>query len=345
MTKINIAMWGKALRAIPKVSKSEWIHLDLISRWLIATRSAVFIMTAFSAAIGGLLAFYSPSFRIELFVASFFGLVFAHAANNLLNDLIDYNKGIDTNNYYRSLYGPQPLEHGLLTKKQMYYYIGITLCIALGFGAYLVFETGMVTLVLLAVGLFFVLFYTWPLKYIGLGEPSVIVIWGPLMVGGTYYVSTGGLWSWEVAIVGLVYALGPTTVLFGKHIDKLKEDRQKRVFTLPVILGEKLARYATIGMWIAQYLLVAWLVILGYLSPVMAIVLFAIPKLVWAIQIYARPRPEEEPPTLEKGVWPLYLSAHSFIYNRMFGGLFFFGLVIELILRMTGITFMDNLIQ
>ena len=36
--------------------------------------------------------------------------------------------------------------------------------------------------------------YTAPplrLKKHGLGEPTVLVVWGPLMVGGTYYAATG----------------------------------------------------------------------------------------------------------------------------------------------------------
>src|SRR2546430_10339218 len=32
-------------------------------------------------------------------------------------------------------------------------------------------------------GAVFVLFYTYPLKYIGLGEVAVILVWGPLMIG------------------------------------------------------------------------------------------------------------------------------------------------------------------
>ena len=44
---------------------------------------------------------------------------------------------------------------------------------------------------------------------------------GPLMVGGSYYVLAGA-WSWDVAWLSIVFALGPTTVLFGKHTDKLE---------------------------------------------------------------------------------------------------------------------------
>ena len=35
---MNVAMWGKALRVIPRISKDEWNHLDVISKWLIANR-------------------------------------------------------------------------------------------------------------------------------------------------------------------------------------------------------------------------------------------------------------------------------------------------------------------
>ena len=37
---MNFAMWNKALKVIPQVSREEWNHLDLISKWLISTRAA-----------------------------------------------------------------------------------------------------------------------------------------------------------------------------------------------------------------------------------------------------------------------------------------------------------------
>jgi 1,4-dihydroxy-2-naphthoate octaprenyltransferase len=108
------------------------------------------------------------------------------------------------------------------------------------------------TAALMLAGAFFVLFYTWPLKYLGLGEPAVLLVWGPLMVGGTCYVISG-VWNETIVWLSLLYALGPTTVLFGKHIDKLELDRAKGVRTLPVLLGEPLARRFVQGMLILQY--------------------------------------------------------------------------------------------
>jgi 1,4-dihydroxy-2-naphthoate octaprenyltransferase len=334
---VNVAMWGKALKIIPRISREEWDALDVVSRWLIITRAAVFVMTAMSCGVGGLLAWRDGLFSWPHFAACLVGLVFAHATNNLLNDLTDHRRGIDAGNYYRSQYGPQPLEHGLLTQRQLWAYIVVSGLVALACGGYLVATTGLVTLALLGAGAFFVLFYTWPLKYIGLGEPSVILVWGPLMVGGTYFVVTHGVWSWDVVWVSLAYAAGPTTVLFGKHTDKLEQDREKRVRTLPVLLGERVARYATIGLWVSQYVILGLLIAFGRLTPALALVVLATPKLLFAARIFARPRPTAPPPELPPNVWPLYLSAVAFYYNRIFGALFLAGLLGEIVLVKTGL--------
>lgn len=53
---MNVRMWAKAIQVIPRIDKTEWDGLDIISKWLISTRAAVLIMTFFSAAIAGLLA-------------------------------------------------------------------------------------------------------------------------------------------------------------------------------------------------------------------------------------------------------------------------------------------------
>ena len=62
------------------------------------------------------------------------GLIMAHATNNLLNDFTDYSRGVDQDNYYRSQYGPQPLVHGLMTKRELLTYAALTGAIALAAG-------------------------------------------------------------------------------------------------------------------------------------------------------------------------------------------------------------------
>lgn len=334
---INIAMWGRALKIIPKIDRQDWDRMDLIARWLIATRAAVFVMTAVSCGIGGLLAYRDGAFSWLYFGACFVGLVFAHATNNLINDYTDHIKGVDKDNYFRSQYGPQPLEHGLLSKGQLAVYIVVTGLIALAAGAVLVYETGTITLTLLGIGAFFVLFYTWPLKYIGLGEVAVILVWGPLMVGGTYYVVSSGQWNYGVIVMSLAYALGPTTVLFGKHTDKLEQDQAKKIRTLPVLLGESASRYSVIAMWIMQYFLIAGLVIHGSFGWSMLLVFLAIPSFRIAAKTYLKPRPAEKPDDFPEEGWPLYLVAYAFLYNRRFGFLFLGGLIFDVFFKKFGV--------
>jgi len=332
---MNVSMWAKAVNVIPRVSKEEWDGLDVISRWLIATRSAVLVMTFISAAIAGLLAARAGHFNPLLWMMVTVGLLFAHATNNLVNDFTDHLKGVDKDNYFRAQYGPQPLEHGLMTRGQVFLYIAVTGLIALAAGAILVAVRGEATLALLGIGAFFVLFYTWPLKYIGMGEVAVILVWGPLMVGGGYYVITGAV-SLPVILASLPVALAATTVLFGKHIDKLDADAGKGIRTMPVLLGEANARRATIVMLTLQYVLVAALVLSGYLSWLMLVVAAALPWYVRALRVYRQPRPAAPPAAYPPNIWPLWFAALAFQHTRRFGSLFLLGLAADVLARKLG---------
>jgi 1,4-dihydroxy-2-naphthoate octaprenyltransferase len=333
---MNVAMWAKAVNVIPRVSKEEWNALDVISRWLIATRSAVLVMTLISAAIAGLLAARDGRFNLVLWLLVTVGLLFAHATNNLVNDLTDHLKGVDKDNYFRAQYGPQPLEHGLMTRGQVLLYTAVTGLIALGAGAVLVAVRGEATLALLVIGILFVLFYTWPLKYIGMGEVAVIIVWGPLMVGGGYYAITGQL-PLSVLLTSLPVALAATTVLFGKHIDKLEADARKGIRTMPVLLGERTARAVTIALFTLQYVLVAGLVLAGYVSVLLLAVLFALRWYVWALRCYRHPRPAAPPAEYPPNIWPLWYAAFAFQHTRRFGSLFLLGLALDVVAHRLGI--------
>ena len=326
---LNVAMWGKALTAMPKISREDWDDLDLVSRWLIATRIAVVVMTFTSAAFAGLLAAKAGEFHLGLWWLVTLGLCLAHATNNLVNDLTDHWKGVDKDNTFRTQYGPQTVEEGFLSVKQILVYAALTGLVALAAGLYLFLLRGEGVLWLLGAGAFFVLFYTFPLKYIGMGEPAVLLVWGPLMVGGGYFVITGS-WSNEVAWASVAYALAPTAVLFGKHIDKLDADRKLGIRTLPVLLGEALARKCVLVMFVGQYLLIGALIAIGYFSPFLAVVLLALPSLRRVFEVYGKPRPSEAPEEF-KGTWPLWFVGASFWYTRRFGGLFLLGLVADVV--------------
>ena len=330
---VDVALWGRALLTVQRVDKARWQRLDIVSRWLIASRASVLVITFISVAIAGLLAVRFGRFDPALWILAAAALLLAHATNNLLNDLTDYLKGVDRNNYFRAIYGAHALEHQLLSVRGLLAYAAASGVVALGLGAYLVALRGPLALALMVAGAFFVLFYTYPLKYVGLGELAVLLVWGPLIIGGTFFVVTG-VWDWDVVLVGLPYALGATTVIFGKHIDKLADDRAKGIRTLPVIIGERWARRVVVAMLFLQYATIAWLVAIGFFTPVLLLVFLALPKLRDALGPYARPRPAERPVTYPADVWPLYYVAYAFAHNRRFGLLLLLALVGDVALRL-----------
>jgi len=334
---MNFAMWKKALTVIPNVTKEEWDKLDIISKWLISTRAAVLVMTLLSAVLAGLFAWHD-GYKVNLvtWLVLTLGLILSHAANNIFNDYTDYTRGVDKDNYYRTMYGPQPVADGLLTKRQHLTYFGITGLLALACGIYLVVVSGGgLTWLLLGLGMFFVLFYTWPLKYIAMGELAVLIVWGPLMVGGGYYVLTQ-VWNWNVVWASLPYVLGVTTVIFGKHIDKYLIDKAKKITTLPVLLGEKVARYAVLGMMVLPYLFVVVLIITRYFTPVLLLVFIAVPTFLKLYPQFLKPKPETRPEGFPdgQGGWPLFFAPQAFINNRAFGMWFMLGMILDIILRL-----------
>jgi 1,4-dihydroxy-2-naphthoate octaprenyltransferase len=327
---MNFAMWRKALKIIPRISNEEWEKLDIISKWLIASRAAVLVMTFLSAALAGVFAYQAGKFDLGLWLLVTFGLLFAHATNNLLNDYTDFVRGVDQDNYYRAQYGPQTLVHGLLDKSGLLIYAALTGLLAVLCGTALVYLRGGLTLTLMGLGIFFVLFYTWPLKYIALGEIAVLIVWGPLMIGGGYY-SIAGEWNWQVVMASLPYALGVTGVIFGKHIDKYEADKAKKIYTLPIVLGEKLSRYTVVGMLALQYVSTIYLVAIEFFTPVLLIVFFALPTFLQIWPMFKAPKPGEKPKDFPD-IWPNYFVAGAFQHNRRFGSLFILGLIANVIL-------------
>jgi len=308
---------------------------DFVTRWLVLTRACVQPMTLTAAAIAGLLAIPAPGFSPLYFALAALGIVVAHAANNLVNDLFDESLGNDTADYPRALYAPHPVLSGLATRRTMVVAFLILNLVDLAILVILAAARGWPVVAFAVLGLIGSVGYAAPvvrLKKRGLGEPVVFFIWGPLMVGGTYFAATGHL-PWQVLAATIPYALLCTTVLFGKHIDKAPWDRPKGVNTLPVILGDDRARTATLGMMVAFYVVVLVLIPIGALPWAAALSFLAVPRLVKAWPHMRSPRPEKPPPNFP--VWPLWYAAVTFVHTRRAGALLVLGLLVGAILGFT----------
>jgi 1,4-dihydroxy-2-naphthoate octaprenyltransferase len=308
--------------------------MDGVSRWLLITRACVFSMTLTSGLIGGLLAAASvPAPRWGLFALTLVGLVVAHAGNNMINDYFDTTGGVDTAEYTRALYAPHPILSGLISKRGLVAAIAAFNAVDLAILLVLVAARGWPVAAFALAGLFVSVFYVAPplrLKHHGLGEPGVFLVWGPLMIGGTYYVTAGTLpgWLWLATIP---YAITVTTVLIGKHVDKYEQDRARGIHTLPVLLGQQASLRLNQVLMLAFYPVVLALVAGGWLGFGVLLVAAAIPRLVRVLRAYSEPRPAAPPPGYR--LWPLWYVSLAFYHNRRAGGLFVLGLVVNVALR------------
>ncbi len=316
---------------------TEPVHsLDSVSRWLIATRSVVFVMTVNAAIVAALLyvlyAGFSFSFLLPLLLVVL-GLVLAHATSNLFNDYWDAKHGIDTStDYFRPAYMPHPLLSGMITPRGLF---SLGLAQIAGMAAIAIYLTelrGPLVLVFALLGLLFLTIYAGgpvPLKRVGLGEPTVFLVWGPLMVGGTFYVLSGTLPLW-VIVASIPYAVGVTTVLFGKHIDKIDYDTKLGVKTVPVILGEDATKTLLKAMIVIAYAAVVGLVATRFLPVWSLISLLALPRANLLFRTLSQPKPKEPPPGAI--MWPIWYLGFVFSHNRRFGSLYVLGLLLSVLL-------------
>ncbi len=335
----TIAMWRKSLSQLIRMDdKREWDALDVLSKWFIATRSAVGTVTLYSGLIGGLLAWQylhaqGKPFDVLTWVILTVGLFIAHGTNNLLNDFTDYSRGIDKDNYFRTQYGVHPLAQGFWDKRTHLIWFGVSGFLATLAGVYAMLRTQFAPLVvgLFVFGALILLFYTYPLKYVGIGELSIFLIWGPVMIGGVFYVLTG-FWSWIVVLASIPVGLNVVTINLGKHTDKMKEDKVKGVRTLPVLLGEPAARDVTISAILLSYLITIYLIFVPrFFTPVLLLILVAIKPAQIAIKRLSAPRPSEPPAGYP--IWPRWFSTVCFVHNRVFSNYFVLALIIDTLLR------------
>jgi 1,4-dihydroxy-2-naphthoate polyprenyltransferase len=348
-----ISNWIEVLRTC---NLSPEKKMDPVSKWLIITRACVFSMTLISAGIGAMLAALAKNFSLGVFLLVALGLTLAHAANNMVNDLFDYWQGTDTPDYPRANYAPHPILGGLVSIPGLIAAILICNLADLAIAIYLYTLRGLPILYFAVAGLLTSVFYVAPplkLKYRGFGELAIFVIWGPLMIAGTYFALAGSA-PLSVWVNSVPYGLAVTAVLMGKHLDKQEKDRAKGVRTLPVALGDRRARLLTQLMILAFYLATAVLAGHGDLPWPTLLVIISLPKAVRINSILSLPAPatpkeafalaeEVIPPDLKAKfdpdappesypLWPLWYVAWGVWWVRTAGGLLVGGLLLGLLI-------------
>src|SRR5207249_4580720 len=86
--------------------------------------------------------------------------------------------------------------------------------------------------------------------------------------------------------------------------------------------GSRTARSIMAVMLVAQYVPIAYLVAIGFFTPLLLVVFLALPKLLPTLRILRATRPATRPADYPERVWPGWFVAYAFVHNRRWGSLF-----------------------
>lgn len=253
--------------------------MGIYRNWFLASRPWSFTMTAISVSVGSALAAIDGPFDWPLAMLALLSAVLLHAATNLINDYFDVVNGVDTVQAATAQYRPHPLVEGLLPREHVRHVAYGLFVLAALIGLYLTLVCGVVVLIIGLVGLLAGLTYTAPplkYKYVALGEVSVFLMWGPLMVEGAYFVQRQSL-SVPAFWVSLPFGVLVALVLLANNIRDMDHDRQRGIRTLAILLGRRMGLNTYIALTALAYAGMLALALTGVMTMWVLIIFASLP--------------------------------------------------------------------
>jgi len=216
--------------------------LSFLQKWWICIRPFSLPASTMPVIFGTVLAVVYGGYELKplFFVMAFVGMVILHGGANILSDIFDYKKGLDTI--------PSPVSggvvRGLITIREAWVASLSMFSVGTILGLILVYYTGLWLLVIGIVGLFIGTFYTtetklsW--KYHGLGDLAVFLNFGILGSLGAYYVQSSQL-SWVPVIWAIPMSTLVIAILHANNWRDISSDKSGHIFTIASLLGDKMS--------------------------------------------------------------------------------------------------------
>ena len=254
----------------------ENVRTNSIKAWILAARPKTLAAAATPVLLGCALAYTDGAFQ---WIPALLCFLFAFSMQidaNFINDYYDFLKGSDREDRL----GPErACAQGWITLSAMKKGMIITTLLSCIWGLLLLKYCG---LEMIPVGMLCVLFaflYTagpYPLAYHGWGDVLVIVFFGFVPVGCTYYTMTHD-WTWNVTIACAACGLVSDLLLMLNNYRDREQDKISGKRTLVVRFGEPAGRWAYLILGILAVGLCSFYAFNGYLLASLLPVVFLIP--------------------------------------------------------------------
>jgi len=204
--------------------------------WATSTRPKTLLAAVAPVLIGSTMAFGDGDIDAVILSITFLAAVFIQIGTNFANDYYDFVKGADTEHRR----GPvRATAAGLVTPSEMKWAFIVAFASAIVLGIPLVLRGGMPILLIGIASVICGVLYTagpYPLGYLGLGELFVLLFFGPVAVGGTYYLQREDIAA-NVLVVGFAPGLLATAILVVNNLRDISTDREAGKRTLVVRFG------------------------------------------------------------------------------------------------------------
>lgn len=233
------------------------IKTNSFKAWILAARPKTLSGASIPVMLGCALAYIYGSFQLIPAVLCFLFAFLMQIDANFINDLFDFLKGTDREDRL----GPErACAQGWITPSSMKVGIVVTTVVAGIIGLSLLKYGGLEMIPVGIACIIFAFLYTagpYPLAYHGWGDVLVLVFFGFVPVGCTYYVMAHD-WNTSVTIASIACGLVIDTLLMVNNFRDREQDAVSGKRTIVVRLGAKagIIMYFLLGLaacWLCFY--------------------------------------------------------------------------------------------
>ncbi len=266
-------------------------HMKKLLLFLAEMRAPFFTASVIPVILGASAAWSETGiFSPAVFALTLVAGMCLHAGTNIANDYFDHKSGDDEINveFVRPFSGgSRMIQKGLLSPREVLVESLVLFAIGGAIGLYLAVTRGLAILVLGVVGAFCGFFYTAPPFNIaarGIGELTVGLNFGTLMVLGAYYVQTGRF-STAALVASLPVGILIADVLYINEFPDYAADKAVGKTHLVVRLGKERAAWGYLALTLAAYVSILVPVIARAVPPYCLLGLVTLPIAMKAINV------------------------------------------------------------
>lgn len=242
----------------------ETVKTNSIKAWVLAARPKTLAAAATPVLLGCSLAASDGQLQ---FIPALLCFLFAFTMQidaNFINDFFDYIKGSDREDRL----GPErACAQGWITLNAMKHGIASATILSCIWGLLILFYSGLEMIPIGMLCILFAFLYTagpYPLAYHGWGDVLVIVFFGFVPVGCTYYTMCHD-WTWSVTIACLASGLVSDLLLMLNNYRDREQDKISGKKTLVVRFGAKSGRWMYLSLGLIACMLCLLFVVTGQL--------------------------------------------------------------------------------